>query len=82
MENPQGEWDRTGHVLVIDMDDRDVRHRHPWLILASEWPTDGEETGEGDFMVHAEEEVMRGDNTQEGVFRVTTIELRSAVSYR
>ncbi|KAL8922449.1 MAG: hypothetical protein Q9208_005171 [Pyrenodesmia sp. 3 TL-2023] len=68
MENPQGEWDKTGHVLVIDMDDRDVRHRHPWLILASEWPTDGEETEEGDFMIHADEEIMRGDNTQEGVF--------------
>ncbi|KAL8748416.1 MAG: hypothetical protein Q9184_007319 [Pyrenodesmia sp. 2 TL-2023] len=68
MESPNGEWDKTGHVLVIDMDDRDVRHRHPWLILASEWPTDGEETEEGSFMIHAEEEVMRGDNTQPGVF--------------
>ncbi|KAI4207458.1 MAG: hypothetical protein LQ346_000587 [Caloplaca aetnensis] len=68
MENSEGEWEKTGHVLVMDMDDRAVRHRHPWLILASEWPTDGEETEDGGFMIHAEEEVIRGDSIQSGVF--------------
>lgn len=67
-EDSQGLWKRTGHVLVMDMDDREVRHRQPWFVLASEWPSDGEETAEGDFVIHAEETVSRGDNTVAGVF--------------
>ncbi|KAL8771059.1 MAG: hypothetical protein Q9209_003478 [Squamulea sp. 1 TL-2023] len=68
MQNPEGEWNKTGHVLVIDMDDRAVRHRQPWLILASKWPTDGEETEEGSFTLQADEEVQRGDKSVAGVF--------------
>ncbi|KAL8770274.1 MAG: hypothetical protein Q9209_003910 [Squamulea sp. 1 TL-2023] len=67
-EAPNGEWNKTGHVLVIDMDDRDVRHRHPWLILASEWPTDGAETSEGGFTIYAEDEVDRDESAVLGVF--------------
>ncbi|KAL8842824.1 MAG: hypothetical protein Q9176_002460 [Flavoplaca citrina] len=63
-----GKWNKTGHVLVIDMDDRNVRQRQPWLILASEWPTDGEETEDGDFTIHAEETVGRNDRSAPGVF--------------
>ncbi|KAL8918200.1 MAG: hypothetical protein Q9208_007476 [Pyrenodesmia sp. 3 TL-2023] len=66
METSEGNWEKTGHVLVIDMDDREVRHRQPWLILASQWPSDGDETE--DFMIHAEEQVMRDNSTEEGVF--------------
>ncbi|KAI4270285.1 MAG: hypothetical protein L6R38_007174 [Xanthoria sp. 2 TBL-2021] len=67
-EGRDGGWNKTGHVLVIDMDDRDIRHRHPWLVLASEWPTDGTETPEGGFTIYAEEEVGRNDSTVPGVF--------------
>ncbi|KAL8975246.1 MAG: hypothetical protein Q9197_000549 [Variospora fuerteventurae] len=68
MKNAADVWEKTGHVLVIDMDDRDTRHRHPWLVLASEWPTDGEETGDGQFTIRAAKDVMRDDPTQLGVF--------------
>lgn len=68
MQDSDGKWRRTGHVLVIDMDDRTIRSRQPWLVLASEWPTDGEQTPEDDFTIRAEEIVDRGDNSQPGVF--------------
>ena len=64
----EGAWEKTGHVLVIDMGDRRVRHRSPWFILASEWPTDGEETGEGDFYYRAKEHVRCDDAAGPGVF--------------
>lgn len=67
-EARDGRWNKTGHVLVIDMDDRDVRQRQPWLILASEWPTDGAETPEGGFTIYADEKVGRNDRTVPGVF--------------
>ncbi|KAL8652350.1 MAG: hypothetical protein Q9226_004311 [Calogaya cf. arnoldii] len=63
-----GKWKKTGHVLVIDMDDRDIRQRQPWLVLASEWPTDGTETSEGKFTIQAEKTVGRNDRTAAGVF--------------
>ncbi|KAL8883991.1 MAG: hypothetical protein Q9215_007868 [Flavoplaca cf. flavocitrina] len=31
-------WDKTGHVLVIDMGPG--RNRHPWIILAEQWDED------------------------------------------
>ena len=34
------EWVRTGHVLVIDMDEAANKKRHPWFLLASEWYDD------------------------------------------
>ena len=33
-------WEKSGHVLVIDMVPKTIRNRHPWFILAHEWPTD------------------------------------------
>lgn len=63
-----GSWEKTGHVLVVDMGDKRVRHRHTWLVLASEWPTDGEETAEGVFYYHAKEHVWRDASAEHGVF--------------
>ena len=63
-----GQWKKTGHVLVIDMDDRNVRQRQPWLVLASEWPTDDAEAPDGGFTLFAEETVGQNDRTQPGVF--------------
>lgn len=68
MQNEEGAWQKTGHVMVIDMDDRDVRHRQPWFILASEWPADGEDLGDDTFTIRAPENVERNDSTQAGVF--------------
>lgn len=68
MQDPDGDWTKTGHVLVIDMDDRATRHRQPWLILAPDWPTDGEEPEDGTFTFHAEEDVDRGSKYAAGVF--------------
>lgn len=34
------EWTRTGHVLVIDMDETPNKKRHPWFLLAAEWSDD------------------------------------------
>ncbi|KAL8942693.1 MAG: hypothetical protein Q9211_001291 [Gyalolechia sp. 1 TL-2023] len=69
VQNGQGVWEKTGHVLVIDMDDRASRQRHPWFVLASEWPTDGEETSEGDFIIRAPAVVTKDDPSQAGVFQ-------------
>ncbi|KAL8750736.1 MAG: hypothetical protein Q9199_006880 [Rusavskia elegans] len=68
MQDPDGDWTKTGHVLVIDMDDRATRHRQPWLILAPDWPTDGEEPEDGTFTFHAEEDVDRGSKWLPGQF--------------
>ena len=68
MEESPGNWKRTGHVMVIDMDDRDIRQRQPWLILAPEWPTDGDEMPDGTFTHHAAEIVDRDDESVAGVF--------------
>jgi hypothetical protein len=61
-------WTKTGHVLVMDMDDRKLRHRQPWFVLASEWPTDGEETQDGDFTFYAQKRVLRNNRGVYGVF--------------
>ncbi|KAL8877661.1 MAG: hypothetical protein Q9198_004364, partial [Flavoplaca austrocitrina] len=68
MENSDGDWKRTGHVMVIDMDDRDIRQRQPWLILAPEWPTDGVEMPDGTFTHRADDVVRRDDRSVAGVF--------------
>lgn len=67
-ETSRDTWKKTGHVLVMDMDDRSLRHRQPWFVLASEWPTDGEETQEGDFTFYAQKRVLRNDRGVYGVF--------------
>ncbi|KAL8721648.1 MAG: hypothetical protein Q9225_001697 [Loekoesia sp. 1 TL-2023] len=68
MQDSVGQWRKTGHVLVMDMDDKTVRRRQPWLVLAFEWPTDGEETEDGGWTYKADEEVLRGKYAQPGVF--------------
>ena len=67
-EHQKGTWEKTGHVLVMDMGDKRARHRHPWMILASKWPTDGEETAEGEFYYRAKEHVLRDASNEPGVF--------------
>ncbi len=57
-------WARTGHVLVMDMDVG--RDRHPWFVLASEWPAEFEDVN-GGFTTHAEARVDRDDSSQPGV---------------
>ncbi len=59
------QWEKTGHILVIDVD-RDRGH-HPWFVLASSWPSDNGEDLHGDFELHAERSAVRG---QEGVLGV------------
>ncbi|KAL8823370.1 MAG: hypothetical protein Q9191_005917 [Dirinaria sp. TL-2023a] len=61
---PDGSWRKTGHVLVMDMDAG--RDRHPWFVLASEWPSDFEDV-DGGFTTYAERKVFRDDATQPGV---------------
>ena len=67
LQEDAGVWTKTGHVLVIDMDDKNLRHRQPWLVLASEWPTDGGETQETTFAYRARETVLRPDKGAAGV---------------
>ena len=67
LQEDAGVWRKTGHVLVIDTDDKQLRHRQPWLVLASEWPTDGEKTQEGNLTYRAKETVLRPDKGAAGV---------------
>ena len=60
-------WRKTGHVLVIDMDDRAHRDRQPWFVLASQWPTDGEDAPDGTTTYRAPQRVRRDDAKQPGV---------------
>ena len=58
-------WHKTGHALVVDLEPG--RERNPWIVQADEWPNDGEETGDIDYMEHAPEEVERDDDWTAGV---------------
>ena len=66
-KDDEGTWRKTGHVLVMDMDDKDIRHCQAWFVLAFDWPTDGEETHDGDFVHRARKRVLRPDRSQAGV---------------
>ncbi|KAL8930416.1 MAG: hypothetical protein Q9208_000600 [Pyrenodesmia sp. 3 TL-2023] len=68
METSPGCWRNTGHILVMDMDDNANRNRHPWLVLASEWPTHSNDIQDDDWDTYAEEEVIRDDSSEYGVF--------------
>ena len=59
-----GSWYKTGHVLVMDMDQG--RQHHPWIVLASGWPNE-EENGDGEFTTYAKTKVVRDDSSQPGV---------------
>ncbi|KAK4693810.1 hypothetical protein P7C71_g3653, partial [Lecanoromycetidae sp. Uapishka_2] len=59
-------WEKTGHVLVMD---RDLgRDRHPWIVLAHEWPIADEGPSE-DFKFHVPRKVEREASLTTGVFR-------------
>lgn len=57
-------WQRTGHVLVMVMDEG--RDRHPWIVLASHWPSEFEDV-EGRFTTYAEVNGQRDDPSQPGL---------------
>lgn len=64
LKNSAGEWPKTGHILVTDMDERGVRHGNPWFVRESWSPPDGD--GMDTFKVHAGEQVTQ-DNSTMGV---------------
>ena len=73
---------RTGHVLVIDMDDIANRQRHPWFLLAPEWLHEHEFDSDEGIIVRAEEFVEQGNFECEGILpgdsqRTTVARLRS-----
>ncbi|KAL9036611.1 MAG: hypothetical protein Q9180_004206 [Flavoplaca navasiana] len=72
-------WNRTGHVLVIDMDEG--RNRHPWIILASAWQVEDEYSSE---TVRAPKNVGRNNTRTSGIFlghsNRTTIGRLTAIS--
>ncbi|KAL8782951.1 MAG: hypothetical protein Q9195_009524 [Heterodermia aff. obscurata] len=59
-----GNWEYTGHALVIDMGEG--RSRQPWFVLASEWERDIEDA-EGSFYDRAPAQVLINDMFQFGV---------------
>lgn len=74
---------RTGHVLVIDMDETANRKRHPWFLLASEWYDDECLYPGGDRTIYAEQFVEQARSDVDGIFpktnnRTTVARLRSA----
>ena len=58
-------WHKTGHALVVDLEPG--RERNPWIVLAKQWPNDGEDTFDGDYMEYAPEVVDRDDDFTPGV---------------
>lgn len=60
-----GGWTRTGHVLVIDADHG--RNKQPWIMLASEWPRDGDAPYDEDNLIYAEKRVKRNDRYVRGI---------------
>ena len=76
-------WIRTGHVLVIDMDETAIKKRHPWFLLASEWYDDHCRYPDGDRTIYAEQFVEQDRSDVDGIFpnthnRTTVARLRSA----
>ena len=58
-------WHKTGHALVVELEPG--RERNPWIVLAYEWPNDGEETCDDDYMEYAPEVVDQDDEWTAGV---------------
>ena len=69
------DWVRTGHVLVIDMDETANKKRHPWFLLASEWYDDHCLYPDGDRTIYAEQFVEQGRIDVVGIFPNTNQEL-------
>ena len=57
-------WHRTGHALVMDMDHG--RDRHPWVVLASQWPAPHTEVDV--FRYKAPRRPRRDDDEVRGIF--------------
>ena len=47
-KHPDGDFVRTGHVLVMDMEPS--RDHHPWIVLASEWADINGDGSDGMFL--------------------------------
>ena len=58
-------WDYTGHVMVMDMEPD--RERHPWIILAPEWPDTNGEGIDGDFVFRAPRRVRLDASDVHGI---------------
>ena len=58
-------WHKTGHALVVELEPG--RDRNPWIVLAYEWPNDGEETCDDDYMGYAPQVVDQDDEWTAGV---------------
>ena len=76
------QWIRTGHVLVIDMDETADKKRHPWFLLSSEWYDDHCLYPDGDRTIYAEQFVEHGRSDVDGILpktnnRTTVARLRS-----
>ncbi|KAL8783340.1 MAG: hypothetical protein Q9195_009420 [Heterodermia aff. obscurata] len=50
-------------------DDRQIRHRQPWFILATSWPGHHDGTIDGDFNEYAPKSVARDDEQAAGVLQ-------------
>ena len=65
-------WIRTGHVLVLDMDDTIEKKRHPWFVLAAEW-YDDHGWYPDDQVIRSEEFVEQGrTDDEEGILPGST----------
>ncbi|KAL8929342.1 MAG: hypothetical protein Q9172_000514 [Xanthocarpia lactea] len=77
-----GDWQMTGHVMVMDLD----RDRHPWLILAKTWETDEDEprTFTAPDTVERNDDaalgVLPGNNNRTTIARLNTLHQSSAQS--
>ena len=67
MKKPHREWEKTGHVLVLDADRG--RNCHPWIVLASKWESDDEaiQIAGGETMITAPQTVALNDSYTPGV---------------
>lgn len=49
-------WTKTGHALVVDLDKTPNKKRHPWFVLATQWPDDYDRYPDSlDGLIHAPE---------------------------
>ena len=65
VEGDEKVWHKTGHALVVNLEPG--RERNPWIVLASTWPNDGQDTFDGDYMEFAPEVVDRDNDWTGGV---------------
>ena len=61
-------WERTGHVLIMDMDTDHNRDRDPWLILASKWPDSNADGDTDEMTIRAKQSARHDDSEIRGIF--------------